>query len=76
MYRYTKEFQYITAYGGGRDFKAHFNIYIVLNIMELKYVIQICENMFPIKNGVNSINILYAGSHKFFPIHYLLEGNF
>ena len=26
--------------------------------------------MFPMKNGLNSINILYTGSHKRFPINY------
>ena len=30
--------------------------------------------MFPVKNDINSTNILYTGSHKNFPIHYGLRG--
>ena len=31
--------------------------------MKLTHVIQIYKSMFPIKKGINIINILYAGSH-------------
>ena len=38
--------------------------------MELTCIIQIYKSMFTMKNGLNSINIFYIGSHKNFPIHY------
>ena len=38
--------------------------------MKLTYVIQIYKSMFPMKNGLNSLNIMYTGSHKSFLIHY------
>ena len=45
-----------------------------LNLMKLTYVIQIFKTMFPMKNGLNSINILYAGVHKSFSKHKGLWG--
>ena len=69
---HTEVFQ---SYAG--NFKSVFYIYIALIIMKLIYVIQVNKNMFPMKNGLNSINILYTGSHKSFLIHYShLETNF
>ena len=41
-----------------------------LNIVKITSVIHIYKSMSPMKNGVNSINIFYAGLHKSFPIHY------
>ena len=39
--------------------------------MKLTSVIQVYKSMFFfIKNGLNSINILYTGSHKSFSMHY------
>ena len=43
--------------------------------MKLACIIQIYKSMFSIKNGINSLNILYRDLHKSFPIHYCL-GNF
>ena len=38
--------------------------------MKLTYVIQVYKSIFPMKNGLNSINILYTSFHKSFPIQY------
>ena len=38
--------------------------------MKLTYAIQIYKSMFPMKNDLNSLHILYAGLHKSFPMHY------
>ena len=42
--------------------------------MELLYVIDKYKDIFPLKNGTSSTNILYTGSNKIFPIHYGLWG--
>ena len=41
--------------------------------MKLTGVIQIHKSMFSLKNAIKSTNILYAWSHKSFPIHYGLR---
>ena len=72
--RYTKVFQYIMTYGGEILKNILTCIHIALNIIKLKYVIQIDRRMFLTKN---SINILHTVSHKSFPIHYgVCEENF
>ena len=38
--------------------------------MEFTYVIQMYKRMVPIRNGINSINILYKGFFKIIPIYY------
>ena len=51
----------------GKHFISTFkHIYIALNVNELTYVIKICKSMFPTKNHLNNVNILYTGSHKVF----------
>ena len=42
--------------------------------MKLTYVIQIYKSMFYMKNGLNSVIILYTGSHKRFSITFGLWG--
>ena len=42
--------------------------------MKLTYDIQIYKDMYPIINGINSLNILFTGSHKSFPMRYSLQG--
>ena len=49
----------------GENFYNFLIFYFALNIMKLTYVNQIYKGMFPMKNGLNRINILYAGLHKF-----------
>ena len=44
--------------------------------MKLTYVIQIYKIMFPVKNSLNYINILYTGSDKSFEIFYSVPGKF
>ena len=44
--------------------------------MKLACIIQIHKIMFPVKKGINRINILFKGSHKSFPIQYGLWGEF
>ena len=58
----------------GKIFKSIFYVYIALSILKLTYVIQMYKSIFPIKNGINSINILYTGLPKCFQIHYSLFG--
>ena len=50
----TDVIPYIKAYGG-------YN--------EITDAIQIHKSIFPVKNGINSWNILHRGSHKSVPIH-------
>ena len=66
LQRHTKIFKRIKAYGQ-KIFKTYLNIiYIALNVRKLMCVIQIYRSMFPEKNGINSANILFTGSHKSF----------
>ena len=38
--------------------------------MKLIYVTEVYKSMFPVKNGTNSLNILYTGSYNSFTIDY------
>ena len=41
--------------------------------MDASFIIQ---RLIFYKNGINSIIFLYAGLHKTFSVHYILQGNF
>ena len=75
VYRNTHNFfDIFRPMGGGEFLKFTLTLYIVLNIVILIDVIQAYRSMFPVKNGINSINILYTGSRKSFLIHYSIQG--
>ena len=50
--------------------KAHYNIFVAQNIIKITHAVQMYKRMLPMKSGLYSINILYIGIHKNYPIHF------
>ena len=67
--RLTLKFSDTLRLLGEKCLKGILESFIALK-MKLPYVIQIYKNIFFMINSLNSINILYTGSHKSFPIQY------
>ena len=65
----TKVFRHITAYRE-KSLKYILLIYIALSKIKFMHVNQMYISTFPIKNGINSINIFHTDSYNFFPVHY------
>ena len=77
--RHTKNFRYITSYGGREKLFKRIITYFCctkynLKNLKIMHAIQMYKSILPMKNGLYSINILYTGSHKSFLIHYCLCG--
>ena len=59
----------LRSMGGGGFFKRVLTYLYCTKYYEIDVFIQLYKSIVPIKSFIHSINILYTGSHKSFPIH-------